>query len=275
VNTSPDQYGVVGHPIAHSLSPFIHGMFAKQTGENLVYRLHDVRPEHFRNHVLEFFSRGGRGLNVTVPHKIAAAELANELTPRAERAGAANTLGLQEDNRILGDNTDGAGLVHDIRDNLGVTLGRRRVLIVGAGGATRGVLAPLLVMQPEEIMIANRTAERARALAAEFTDLGAIHGAGFDQLEGNTFDVVINATSASLAGEVPSIPASVIGRSTFCYDMAYGKTDTPFVRWALEHGAERAEQGWGMLVEQAAESFCLWRRVRPQTAPVLAALKRR
>jgi shikimate dehydrogenase len=275
VNTSPDQYGVVGHPIAHSLSPFIHGMFAKQTGENLIYRLHDVRPEHFRSYVLEFFSRGGRGLNVTVPHKVAAAELANELTPRAERARAANTLAVQEDNRILGDNTDGAGLVHDIRDNLGVSIGGRRVLIIGAGGATRGVLAPLLVLKPDGIIIANRTAERARSLAAEFSDLGTIHGAGFDQLEGNVFDLVINATSASLAGEVPSIPASVIGRNTLCYDMAYGKTDTPFVRWALEQGAARAEQGWGMLVEQAAESFCLWRRVRPQTAPVLAALKSR
>jgi shikimate dehydrogenase len=275
VNTLPDQYGVVGHPIAHSLSPFIHGMFAKQTGENLVYRLHDVKPEHFRSFVLEFFSRGGRGLNVTVPHKLAAAELANELTPRAERAGAANTLAMQDDNRILGDNTDGAGLVHDIRDNLGITVGRRRVLIIGAGGATRGVLAPLLILQPEEIIVANRTAERARQLAGEFADLGTIHGAGFDQLESSTFDLVINATSASLSGEVPSVPASVIGRNTVCYYMAYGKTDTPFVRWALEHGAARAEQGWGMLVEQAAESFCLWRRVRPQTAPVLAALKRR
>jgi shikimate dehydrogenase len=275
VNTPPDQYGVVGHPIAHSLSPFIHGMFAKQTGENLVYRLHDVEPAHFRSYVLEFFSRGGRGLNVTVPHKVAAAELANELTPRAERASAANTLAMQEDNRILGDNTDGAGLVHDIRDNLGITVGRRRLLLIGAGGATRGVLAPLLILQPEEIIVANRTAERARQLAAEFADLGTIHGAGFDQLEGNAFDIVINATSASLAGEVPSVPAGVIGRNTFCYDMAYGKTGTPFVSWALEHGAVRAEQGWGMLVEQAAESFCLWRRVRPQTAPVLTALKRR
>src|SRR5262245_724340 len=151
MNASPDQYGVIGHPIAHSLSPFIHGMFAKETGDVLVYRLHDVTPERFRPYVLEFFSRGGRGLNVTVPHKVAAAELANELTPRAERARAANTLALQGDNRILGDNTDGAGLVHDLRDNLGVNIGGARLLIVGAGGATRGVLAPLLVLQPEEL----------------------------------------------------------------------------------------------------------------------------
>jgi shikimate dehydrogenase len=275
MNASPDQYGVIGHPIAHSLSPFIHGMFAKQTGDALVYRLHDVTPQRFRPYVLEFFSRGGRGLNVTVPHKVAAAELANELTPRAERARAANTLALQSDNRILGDNTDGAGLVHDLRDNLGVNIGQQRMLIIGAGGATRGVLAPLLVLQPEELTIANRTADRARALAAEFSDLGAVHGCGLDQLGSMSFDVIINATSASLTGELPSLPASVIGPSTLCYDMAYGKTDTPFVAWALEHGAARAEQGLGMLVEQAAESFCLWRGIRPQTEPVLAALRRR
>ena len=164
----PDQYGVVGHPVAHSWSPFIHGMFARQTGESLVYRLHDVLPEDFRTYVLEFFSRGGRGLNVTVPHKVAAAELANELTPRAERAVAVNTLAVQRDNRLLGDNTDGAGLVHDLRDNLSVNLRARRVLIVGAGGATRGVVAPLLVLRPAELVIANRTADRARAFAADF-----------------------------------------------------------------------------------------------------------
>src|SRR5581483_12138864 len=161
VNAPPDQYGVVGHPVAHSWSPFIHGMFARQTGEDLVYRLHDVTPEDFRTYVLAFFERGGRGLNVTVPHKLAAADLANELTPRAERAGAVNTLMLKRDNRLLGDNTDGAGLVHDLRDNLSVQLGGGRVLIVGAGGATRGVVAPLLVLQPAELVVANRTPDRA------------------------------------------------------------------------------------------------------------------
>lgn len=275
MNVPPDQYGVVGHPISHSLSPFIHGMFAQQTGQAMVYRMHDVPPEHFRQYVLEFFSRGGRGLNVTVPHKVAAAELANELTPRARRAGAANTLALQADNRILADNTDGAGLVRDLRDNLGIEITGRRLLIIGAGGATRGVLSPLLVLQPASIVVANRTADRAHALAVEFADLGSIRGCGFDQLEQAPFDLVINATSASLSGEVPAVPPQIIGPGTFCYDMAYGKEDTPFVRWAREHGCARAEQGWGMLVEQAAESFCLWRGVRPQTAPVLAALRAR
>jgi shikimate dehydrogenase len=275
VNAQPDQYGVVGHPVAHSWSPFIHGMFARLTGEQLVYRLHDVLPQDFRAYVLDFFSRGGRGLNVTVPHKVAAAELANELTPRAERAAAVNTLAIQRDNRILGDNTDGAGLVHDLRDNLSVNLAGRRVLIVGAGGATRGVVAPLLVLRPAELVIANRTADRAHTFAADFQDLGAVRGCGFDDLGEHPYDVVINATSASLAGEVPAIPASVIKSESLCYDMAYSKGDTPFLKWAKDNGCARAVQGWGMLVEQAAESFQLWRGVRPQTRPVLDALRER
>jgi shikimate dehydrogenase len=250
-------------------------MFARQTGEDLVYRLHDVTPADFRTYVLGFFERGGRGLNVTVPHKLAAADLANELTPRAERAGAVNTLMLKRDNRLLGDNTDGAGLVHDLRDNLSVPLGGRRVLIVGAGGATRGVVAPLLVLQPAELVIANRTADRAHEFVAAFTDLGPIRGCGFEDIGEHAFDVVINATSASLSGEVPAIPVSVIQPETVCYDMAYSRSETAFLKWAREHGCARALQGWGMLVEQAAESFQLWRGVRPQTAPVLAALRER
>jgi shikimate dehydrogenase len=275
VNAQPDQYGVVGHPVAHSWSPFIHGMFARQTGEQLVYRLHDVLPQDFRAYVLDFFSRGGRGLNVTVPHKVAAAELANELTPRAERAAAVNTLAIQRDNRILGDNTDGAGLVHDLRDNLSLNLAGRRILIVGAGGATRGVVAPLLVLRPAELVIANRTAERAHTFAADFEDLGAVRGCGFEDLGEQAYDVVINATSASLAGEVPAIPTGVIKSESLCYDMAYSKGDTPFLKWAKDNGCARAVQGWGMLVEQAAESFQLWRGVRPQTRPVLEALRER
>ena len=274
MNTPPDRYGVVGHPVAHSFSPFIHGMFARQTGQNLVYRLHDVAPAQFRGHVLEFFARGGRGLNVTVPHKLAAAELANELTPRAERAGAVNTLALHGENQILGDNTDGAGLVHDLQINLGVAVNKRRVLIIGAGGATRGVLAPLLMLGPAELVIANRTAERAVALAQDFVDLGALQCCDLNTVPSGAFDLIINATSASLSGDVPAVSAATIGAGTVCYDMAYGKEDTAFVRWAREHGCSRALQGWGMLVEQAAESFELWRGVRPDTALVLSALKK-
>ncbi len=269
---SPDQYGVIGHPVAHSWSPFIHGMFAKQTGQLLVYRLHDVPPERFRDYVLDFFASGGRGLNVTVPHKVAAAALAHELTPRARRAGAVNTLALQEENRILGDNTDGAGLTRDLRENLSVDIEQRRILIAGAGGAVRGVLAPLLELNPAHIVVANRTAVRAQMLVRDFVHLGSLRGCGFDELDG-TFDLVINATSASLSGGAPDIPTRVLTAGTTCYDMAYAKADTPFSRWAMESGCARAVQGWGMLVEQAADSFYIWRGVRPLTAPVLGALR--
>lgn len=274
MNNPPDQYGVVGHPVSHSLSPFIHGLFARQTKQNLVYRLHDVPPDKFRSHVLEFFARGGKGLNVTVPHKLAAAELANDLSPRAERAGAVNTLALRDEHRIFGDNTDGAGLIQDLKSNLKVAIANRRVLIIGAGGATRGVLAPLLQQKPKAVVIANRTATRARELVDDFGDLGNLSHCGFDELPADAFDLIINATSAGLNSEVPAISAAVIGAGTVCYDMTYGKGSTPFVRWAQEHGCSRAEQGIGMLVEQAAESFLLWRGMRPDTAPVLAAIER-
>jgi shikimate dehydrogenase len=274
MTTSPDRYGVIGHPVAHSWSPFIHGIFARQTGQDLVYRLHEVPPPKFRSHVLDFFARGGRGLNVTVPHKLMAAELANELTARAERAGAVNTLALRDENCIIGDNTDGAGLIQDLQTNLGVPIANRRVLIIGAGGATRGVLAPLLQQKPAELAIANRSAPRARALVEDFEDLGEVRSYGFEELPKDAYDLIINATSAGLSGDVPAISAAVIGAGTICYDMTYGKDGTPFVRWAQEHGCSRADQGWGMLVEQAAESFLIWRGVRPQTGPVLAALEK-
>src|SRR6185437_10072588 len=186
-----------------------------------------------------FFAGGGRGLNVTLPHKIAAAEMANELTPRAARAHAVNTLVARSDGSLLGDNTDGAGLVHDLCDNLGVVIIRRRILIIGAGGATRGVLAPLLALEPAELVIANRTRERAQTLAADFKDLGAISGVGFGDVPGGAFDLIVNATSASLSGDVPDVPATVMGKETVCYDMAYGKSDTAFVRWARSLGCAR------------------------------------
>ncbi len=273
-----DQYGVIGHPVAHSWSPFIHGMFARQTGQALAYHLHDVPPERFLEHVVDFAARGGRGLNVTIPHKVAAAALATELTGRARRAGAVNTL-MFDGERILGDNTDGAGLVRDLCSNLGLTLAQRRILIAGAGGAARGVVAPLLALDPLAVTIAARVAARAQALAADFAGpSGVLRGCAFEELRPGEalpdggFDLLINATSASLSGEVPPIADAAICATATCYDMAYARTDTPFVRWARERGCERAVQGWGMLVEQAAESFYIWRGVRPDTAPVLALL---
>ena len=268
---APDQYGVVGHPINHSWSPFIHGLFAKQTDQSLIYRLYDIAPEDFRVQVLEFFTRGGRGLNVTVPHKEAAAELANDLTMRADRAGAVNTLMLTGDT-LLGDNTDGHGLVTDLRKNLGLTITNERILILGAGGATRGVVEPLLSLGPTELVIANRTPERAVNLASLFVDLGSVRGCGFEDVGEEPFDIVINATAAGLTGSVPNVDEGVIAGHTVCYDMSYSKSATPFVTWAIEQGCARAHKGWGMLVEQAAEAFTLWRGVRPDTEPVLSAL---
>jgi shikimate dehydrogenase len=273
MNAPPDQYGVIGHPISHSWSPFIHGLFARQTEQAMVYRRFDVPPAKFRRHVMHFFLHGGRGLNVTMPHKLAAAGLANELTPRAERAGAVNTLMMQGENEIIGDNTDGEGLVRDLQDNCGVQIAGTRILILGAGGAARGVLAPLLALAPNEIVIANRTEARASTLAREFAPLGNLIGCGFDSALLTEFDLIINATSASTeGGDSPVIPATLVSKRTTCYDMAYSKEKTPFVRWAESHGCARALQGWGMLVEQAAESFSVWRGIRPQTAPVLQAL---
>ncbi|HWZ62247.1 MAG TPA: shikimate dehydrogenase [Steroidobacteraceae bacterium] len=275
MSAAPDPYGVVGHPVGHSLSPFIHGLFARDTGQAMSYRLYDVSPAEFSGFVAGFFDRGGRGLNVTVPHKVIAVEAANELTSRAAHAAAVNTLALRDDGTILGDNTDGVGLVRDLCDNLGLVVTNRRILVIGAGGATRGVLAPLLGLSPTSVVIANRTPERAQALAAAFTDLGSTQGVGFEDVGDQPFDLVINATSASLSGEIPPLPPSVIGPGTVCYDLAYGRAATAFVDWARGRGCAQALQGWGMLVEQAAESFRVWRGIRPATGKVLAALRER
>jgi len=270
-----DQYGVFGHPVGHSFSPFIHGVFARDTGQQMSYRAYDVEPQELGSRVQEFFGGGGRGLNITLPHKVAAVEVVQELTARAAHAAAVNTLVLQDDNIILGDNTDGAGLVRDLCDNLGLVVTQRRLLILGAGGATRGVLAPLLGLQPAIAVIANRTPERAEALAAAFADLGVTQGVGFAYVGDTPFDLIINATSASLSGDIPPIPAGAVGPETVCYDLAYGRSAMAFVRWAQQSGCALAVQGLGMLVEQAAESFHLWRGVRPATAELLAALKER
>ncbi len=272
VTDAPDQYGVAGHPIAHSWSPFIHGMFAKATAQNLVYRLFDIPPENFRRDALRLFAGGIKGLNVTLPHKQTAAELVNELTPRAERARAVNTIAFFDQTSLLGDNTDGLGLTADLENNLGLALADKRVLILGAGGAVRGVLGSLMERELREVVIANRTPDRARKLAEEFSDLGQISGCGFSEVRGPPYDLIINATSASLQGEMPGMPAGLVSEESVCYDMAYGRGHTPFTLWAESLHAARATKGWGMLVEQAAESFLLWRGIRPDTAPALEAL---
>jgi shikimate dehydrogenase len=268
----PDQYGVVGHPIDHSWSPFIHGMFAKTAAQKLVYRLFDVHPDDFRRETLRLMTSGVRGLNITLPHKQAAAELVNELTPRAARAQAVNTIAFFENTTLLGDNTDGVGLITDLERNLQIELADKRVLILGAGGAARGVLGPLLERELQSLTISNRTPYKARKLAAEFADVGQISGCTFGEIKGPAYDVIVNATSAGMQGEMPELPEGLVGESTLCYDMMYGRGHTPFTRWASEHNAGRISKGWGMLVEQAAESFLLWRGIRPSTQPVLAAL---
>jgi shikimate dehydrogenase len=268
----PDQYGVVGHPVEHSWSPFIHGMFAKAAAQNLVYRLFDIHPDEFRRETLRLMTSGVRGLNVTLPHKQAAAELVNELTPRAARAQAVNTIAFFENTTLLGDNTDGVGLITDLERNLNIDLADKRVLILGAGGAARGVIGPLLERELHSLTLANRTPYKARKLAAEFADVGQIDGCTFGEIKGPAYDLVINATSAGLQGEMPELPDGLVGEATICYDMTYGRGHTPFTRWASAHNAAGVSKGWGMLVEQAAESFLLWRGIRPSTQPVLEAL---
>ena len=269
-----DAYGLFGYPVTHSWSPFIHGMFARQTLQDVSYRLYESPPERFRSDALDFFRAGGRGINVTLPHKQAAAELVNELTPRAQLADAVNTITLDGEN-LIGDNTDGIGLVADLRQNLGLRWSEPRILLLGAGGAARGVIGPLLELNPRVLVIANRTVARADQLVREFAPLGPVSGCAFGELREEHFDLIVNATSASLRGEVPAIPSSVVDSLTTCYDMSYGTHETPFTNWGRVHGAERSVQGWGMLVEQAAEAFGLWRGVRPDTAAVLDALRSR
>jgi shikimate dehydrogenase len=275
IGPPPDRYALIGHPVSHSWSPFIHGMFARATLQNMQYRMIDVPPERCRAEILQFFVDGGRGLNVTLPHKQVAAELVNELTPRAQLARAVNTIRAESAGVLLGDNTDGVGLLTDLEQNLGLELRGRRILILGAGGATRGVLGLLLERRPAVLAVANRTLARATELARDFTAEGPIVVTGFDAVEQAPFDLVVNATSASLQGVAPPVPPAVVGEQTVCYDMAYGKGDTPFMRWARSHRAAAVHPGWGMLVEQAAEAFFLWRGVRPQTQQVLDLLTAR
>lgn len=266
-----DQYGVMGNPVAHSKSPQIHSLFAQQTGQRLEYNAIHVDLGGFDQAVGNFDASGGKGLNITVPFKQEAYALMDECSDRAERAGAVNTIVFKEDRRY-GDNTDGVGLVNDLVQNHQVVLQGKRILLMGAGGAARGVLAPLLDTRPAHIVIANRTPDKAVALAHAFSDLGDVSGCGYHELGEQRFDIVINATAASLQGELPPLPDTLLTDNAVCYDMMYGKI-TPFMQWASEHGARHVLDGLGMLVEQAAESFFIWRGVRPDTAPVIEALR--
>ena len=268
-----DRYAVIGNPITHSKSPQIHAAFAAQTGQSLIYERLLGERDTFAAQVRQFLASGGRGLNVTVPFKELAWQLVDQRSDRADSAGAVNTLTLLPDGRLHGDNTDGAGLVRDLVENHGCNLAGKRLLLLGAGGASRGVVRPLLEQRPASLTVANRTADRALRLAEELAALGPVRGCGLDALAGDRYDLVINGTAAGLQGEVPPLPDRLLATGGWCYDMMYATEPTAFVRWGLAHGASRALDGLGMLVEQAAESFLLWRGVRPQTAPVIAVLR--
>ena len=267
-----DRYVVIGNPVAHSLSPEIHARFAAATGESIEYGRLLVPREHFARDAGAFFAGGGKGANVTLPFKEQALAFAKDASERARLAGAANFL-MRRGDRIEADNTDGAGLVNDL-ERLGVALREATVLVLGAGGAARGVLAPLLAQAPAAVHVANRTRDRAEAVATRFASLGTVIAHGLDDIPAADFDVVINATSSSLQGEALPLPAHVLRPGVFAYDMAYGPPARAFLARAEAAGA-RAADGLGMLVEQAAESFALWRGKRPDPAPVLAALRER
>jgi shikimate dehydrogenase len=266
-----DLYAVMGNPINHSKSPQIHSAFAEQTGQDLIYSAILVPLEKFKEEAHSFF-RTGLGLNITVPFKEDAWQYADTYSSRALRAGAVNTLIKKADGYIHADNTDGIGMVRDITVNHDCAIAGKRVLVLGAGGAVRGILEPVLEEKPLEVVVANRTVSKAQVLAADFSDLGKIYGCGFEQLEGQ-FDLIINGTSASLSGELPPIPATVIHAETTCYDMMYGAEPTVFNQWAASQNAAVTLDGLGMLVEQAAESFNAWRGVRPESAPVINSIR--
>jgi shikimate dehydrogenase len=269
-----DRYAVIGNPIEHSKSPLIHSEFARQTGQDMEYGRLLGKLEDFLAEVRRFFASGGCGMNVTVPFKEEAWKISSERSPQAESAGAVNTLSLGRGGELRGDNTDGVGLLRDLTENNGFALVGKRVLLLGAGGAARGVLRLLVEGGPAELVVANRTAAKAESLVASGKDYGPLRGSGLDALAGGRFDLIINATSAGLAGEVPSLPDDCLAPHAWTYDMLYGDAPTAFCRWGAAHGADRALDGLGMLVEQAAESFFLWRGVRPNTGPVIALLRR-
>lgn len=272
-------YCVIGQPVEHSLSPHIHHLFAKSVDIELYYDRVEVPLGELVVDLRAFAHMGGQGMNVTVPLKEAVIDHAHELRPRAELAGAANTLSFDREGRYVADNTDGIGLVNDITENLGVALAEKKILMLGAGGAVRGVLAPLIEQAPESIIIANRTFDKARGLVERFFDIAAansvkVNACSYSELPEETFDLIINGTSLGLSGQLPPINESVVGEDTFVYDMVYNKSgSTDFTRWGVAAGAVGAADGLGMLVEQAAEAFKLWHGVRPETSGVLNELR--
>ena len=269
---APAQFTVIGNPIEHSLSPQIHQLFAMQRGINLEYSKTLGEAGGFKQAVQHFMATGGKGLNVTVPFKLEAFALCDQVSPRAKLAGAVNTIWFS-DGQIQGDVTDGEGLVRDIEHNQGILLAGKRVLVIGAGGAVRGVLQPLLEAAPAELLICNRTRGKAMELAEMFSAYGPIREVEMKALLDEQFDVVINGTAASLGNALPAVPSSIFSEHAFVYDMMYARQPTVFMKWAMDNGAARAADGLGMLVEQAAAGFAIWHDVEVETAPVIEALR--
>ena len=266
-----DHYRVYGNPIKQSKSPIIHLAFAKQTNQALNYQSELVPVDNFKDVVSQFIATGGKGANVTLPFKEQAMQMCDHLTARAKLAGAVNTLSFKN-GEICGDNTDGVGLVNDIKEH-GVAIKNKRILLLGAGGAAKGVILPLLDENPDGITIANRTVSKAQNLIVQF-DNQRLNACGFNEVGEQPFDIIINATSASLSGEMPSLPDTIVGNSTVCYDMVYGNSLTTFLMWAKKNNAHQIIDGLGMLVGQAAESFYIWRGVRPETSEVMSSLRK-
>lgn len=267
-----DRYVVLGNPIAHSKSPLIHRLFAEQTQQNMDYQAVFVPLDGFEQTVTALFAKGIQGCNITIPFKQNAWNFAHELSPYAQTAGALNTLMICPDQRIYGHNTDGLGMMRDLRVNKQVAIQGKKVLVLGAGGAVRGIIQPLLEAEPAYVLLANRTASTALELARDFKNLGELQGLGLEAITGS-FDLIINGTAASLQGGMPPLPVACLAEGGVCYDMMYGNEPSPFMRWAYENHAAQVFDGIGMLIEQAAEAFELWRGIRPDTQPVFAALK--
>jgi len=268
-----DRYAVFGNPIKHSKSPQIHSLFAKQTNQPLSYTAELAEPGQFDQAVANFIEHHGKGLNITVPFKEDAWSCAKQHSERARRAKAVNTLVLQQDGTLYGDTTDGVGLVRDLTQNHNIELSDKDILIVGAGGAVRGVLEAILEKKPASVLVTNRTKQKAVQLAEDFSDLGNISGCGLDEVDERDFDIVINGTSASLKGDLPPLPKTIFRKNSCSYDMMYAATATPFMLWSTENNASQVFDGLGMLVEQAAESFFIWRDVRPETRSVIKQIR--
>ena len=267
-----DHYAVIGNPIKHSKSPLIHSEFAKQTGQDLDYITKEIPLDGLVEGLKQLQQAGFKGINVTVPFKEQVWQAVDTKSEHATRAGAVNTVVFNDDGTLYGDNTDGIGLCRDLIDNHHIELKGKRLLLLGAGGAARGVIEPLLSYQPEELIIANRTVSKAQDLADLFADFGTISGCGFEDLNGS-FDVIINATAASLQGEVPPLADDILNANASCYDMMYSNEDTAFIAWAKQHGAAKTVDGLGMLAEQAAEAFRIWRGVKPETQNIIETIR--